>query len=142
MSFVRWTAPHQKWDETPGVVQRSDRKREKEKQLAEAYAVVDKRDQNRCRATGATLAPAAVDPKQRREHHHLRGRRVRPDWIYRPERICLVSAFVHDLITRGWIEVEGTDARKPLFFSWNDDIAKGRRPLVIKRHNPRGEQEK
>jgi hypothetical protein len=29
-----------------------------------------------------------------------------------------VAAEAHELITRGWIAVEGTDARKPLFFHW------------------------
>jgi hypothetical protein len=68
----------------------------------------------------------------------LRGRRVRPDWRDKPERICLVSAFVHDLITNGWITVEGTNANQPLFFHWNDEFAKGKRPIVLKRHNKVG----
>jgi len=126
-----------KADMTPVKVERHNRKAERKKALDDAYEVVNKRDGNVCRATGRRLDPAAIDPADRREHHHLKGRNVRPDWRERPERICLVSALAHDLITRGWIAVEGVDARKPLFFHWTS-LAKSR-PLMIKRQNTRPE---
>lgn len=135
---VRASGSLQKSAEAPLSVQRLGKRKARQEALEAAYAVVDKRDGNRCRVTGKHLDAAAVDPSHRREHHHLRGRRVRPDWRERPERICLVSRLAHDLITNGWIDVEGDDARKPLFFSWTA-LAKSR-PLQIKRWNPRGKE--
>jgi hypothetical protein len=136
MSLVQWKRgeSHFKSADTPVKVQRHDRKKAREEALEKAYAVVNNRDHNTCRATGRRLDPAAIDPAFRREHHHLKGRNVRPDWRDKPERICLVSALAHDLITKGWIDVEGTDARKPLFFHYTA-LAKSR-PIQLKRHNP------
>lgn len=134
MSFVRWTEPHFKSDLTPGSVERHNRKQAREKALEEAYAVAEKRDGMRCRATGTHLVRGAADARTRLEHHHLvprslsRGRREDPANI-----ICL-SALAHDLVTKGWIDVEGTDGRRVLMFHWTA-LAKSR-PLVIKRHNP------
>jgi hypothetical protein len=137
VSIVRWTEPHFKSELTPVKVERHDRKQERKKELEDAYAIVNERDRNLCWVTGAHLDPAAVDPRNRREHHHLKGRRVRPEWVTRPERIILVSALAHDLITKGWIAVEGTDARKPIFFHYTE-LAKSK-PIVIKRRNVRAE---
>lgn len=133
MSLVRWTEPHFKSDLVPGSVQRHNRKKARQEALEKAYEAVNERDGNKCRVTGTPLSASAVDPAHRREHHHLRGRRVRPEWRERPERICLVSKLAHDLITAGWIEVEGDDARKVLCFHWTS-LAKSK-PLIIKRHN-------
>lgn len=130
----RYTRSAFKHEQPPLAVQRHDRKKAKQEQLEEAYAAVDTRDANRCRATGTLVHPRSADPKRRREHHHLRGRRVRPEWREQPERICLVSAFVHDLITRGWIAVEGVDASKPLFFHWTDLATS--HPIKLKRSTP------
>lgn len=132
-AFQPWDRPMFKHDLTPVKVERHNRKAARKLALEEAYAVVDKRDQNICWVTGAHLSPGAADPKVRREHHHLKGRRVRPEWVTQPERIILVSALAHDLITKGWIAVEGTDARRQLFFHYTD-LAKSR-PIVIKRRN-------
>lgn len=124
----------------PGVVARATRKKEKADALANAYEVVNRRDGNRCRATGVPLAAGDMDPRHRREHHHLRGRRVRPEWREKPERICLLSGFVHELVERGWIDIEGTDARKPLFFHYTS-LAKSH-PIQLKRSNPREKVER
>ena len=56
----------------------------------------------------------------------MKGRNVRPDWVYQARRIVTVCAEAHDLITGGFIEVEGTDATKPLFFHWREDMMRGR----------------
>jgi hypothetical protein len=143
MSLVRWQPgeTHFKHQDTPGVVARHSKKKARDERLQEAYAAVDTRDQNRCRATGHLLHPGSVDPKFRREHHHLRGRRVRPDWREKPERICLVSKAVHDLINIGWIDCEGTDARKTLFFHYTPLAPVKKRILVLKRHTPREERQ-
>jgi hypothetical protein len=129
----RFTKPAFKHDETPVKVERHNKRAAKKLALEDAYAIVDKRDGNTCWVTSVYLEPAAVDPKFRREHHHLKGRRVEPSWVTKPERIILVSALAHDLITKGWIAVEGVDARKPIFFTWTA-LAKSK-PLVIKRRN-------
>lgn len=104
----------------PSVVTRRKRRAADAKALAEAYADVDLRDGGFCWVTGRYTSPNTPDPRGRREHHHLKGRRVRPDWVTRPERIITVCAEAHQLITRGWIAVEGCDARKQLFFHWSE----------------------
>lgn len=126
-------AVKQKWDETPVSVQRHDRKKARKLALEEAYEAVNKRDGNVCWVTGRRLDPSAPNAADRREHHHLKGRRVRPEWREKPERIILVSALAHDLITKGWIAVEGDDARKPIFFHYTE-LAKSR-PVQIQRKN-------
>jgi hypothetical protein len=132
-AFAPWTGPQFKSADAPVSVQRSTKKQDKKDALDAAYRKVDKRDMDKCRATGVPLDPFASDYKHRREHHHLKGRNVKPEWREKPERICLVSKAVHDLINQGWIDVEGTDARKPLFFHYTA-LAKSR-PVILKRHN-------
>ncbi len=101
--------------------------------LESAYRDVDARDDSVCWVTQVKTSAGAVDPKRRREHHHLAGRRVQPSWVTNPDHIITVSAFVHDLITRGALIVEGSDARKPIFFHWNRRIVKpGKEPFRLK----------
>ena len=76
------------------------------------------------------------DSRTRREHHHLKGRNVKPEWVFKPERIITLAAEVHELVTLGWIAVEGVDARKPIFFWWTS-LAKSR-PFELR---PRHRQE-
>jgi hypothetical protein len=121
----------QKSELEPGVISRRKRRAEESKALTEAYAEVDARDAGICQVTGRYTQPGAIDPRVRREHHHLRGRNVRPEWVTKAEHIVLVCAEAHQLITMGWIAVEGTDARKPLRFHWTD-LCKGRRPFEIR----------
>jgi hypothetical protein len=120
-----------KHDLEPQAISRRKRRAEEAQALTEAYAEVDARDAGICRVTGRYTQPGAIDPRVRREHHHLRGRNVRPEWVTKAERIVLVCAEAHRLITLGWIDVEGTDARKELRFWWTD-LCKGRRPFEIK----------
>lgn len=104
----------------PLCVTRRERRAEDAKALREAYADVDAREGGYCQVTGRYTVAGAPDARVRREHHHIKGRRVRPDWIDKPERIVLVCAEAHRLITIGWIAVEGTDARRQLRFHWTD----------------------
>jgi hypothetical protein len=67
-----------------------------------------------------------VDGRVRREHHHLVPRSLAPERVADPNNIILVSAEAHELITGRFIEVEGTDATKPLFFHWNEELMRGR----------------
>jgi hypothetical protein len=120
-----------KHDMEPRAVSRRKRRAADEKALADAYADVDARDAGYCLVTGRYTQPGAVDARVRREHHHLKGRNVKPEWVTRPERIITVAAEVHELITLGWIAVEGTDARKVLRFHWTE-LAKGKRPFEIR----------
>jgi hypothetical protein len=141
MSLVRWQPgeTHFKHQETPGVVERHSKKKAREEALDAAYRIVDKRDGNRCRVTGVSLVAGAPDPKIRREHHHLQKRSTSRAGRANPRNIVLVSAFAHDLITRGWLVAEGTDGNKPIFWHWSE-IATSH-PLKIQRHNPREDRQ-
>jgi hypothetical protein len=132
-AFVPWDGPQFKHDATPLAVERHDRKKAKQQRLEEAYAVVDQRDGNRCRATGVSLVAGDTDPRKRREHHHLVPRSRSQSGREDDRNICLLSALVHGLVTRGWITVEGVDARKPLFFHYTALATS--RPIQLKRHN-------
>lgn len=115
-----------------GRLERHARKVEDAKKLADAYAEVDGRDASICWVTGRFTSPTSVMAETRREHHHLKGRNVRPDWVYKAERIITTCAEAHDLIEGGFIDVEGTDARKPIFFHWRDDMMREhKRPFRI-----------
>lgn len=139
MSLRVWERGKPQWKHelTPVKVERHQRRKAKAEALVDAYAKVDKRDHGSCWVTGRVLSPSAVEPAHRREHHHLKGRRVEPSWVTKPERIITVSALAHDLITRGWIVVEGTDARKPIFFHWASFVKPEQKVLVIKRRTVR-----
>jgi hypothetical protein len=122
-----------KWDMTPVVVERHERRKQRQQELEDAYRYVDERDGNRCWVTGTLLSPAAIDPAARREHHHLVPRSRSKALRAVAHNIILVSALAHELITKGWIAVEGDDARRPIFFHYTE-LAKSR-PLIIKRRN-------
>ena len=102
----------------PQAVVRRARRAADAKRLADCYADVDVRDAGICWATGRFTVAGAVDARQRREHHHLKGRRVRPDWIFRPERVITLCAEAHQLVTAGWLVIEGCDARRAIFCHW------------------------
>lgn len=97
---------------------RKVKKSEKDAALAKAYAEVDTRDSGICWVTGVKTFATHADARFRREHNHLKGRRVKPEWREKPERIITCSALAHSLITLGKIQVSGDDARKPISFAW------------------------
>jgi hypothetical protein len=118
------------------------RRKMNRQRLDDAYEIVNQRDGNKSRVTGCTLLASSPDSRQRREHNHLRGRNVRPDWKYQPERIHLCSAFEHGFITSGALQVEGDDATKRLIFTWDRTrIPIGAEPFQIrsKRRSQRGD---
>lgn len=112
----------------PVEVQREQRRASKTDALLAAYAEVDKRDASVCWVTGTVTVPGAPSQKIRREHHHLAGRRVQPGWVNDPDHIITVSRLAHRLITKGWIVVEGDDARRRLVFTWADHVTVAMRP--------------
>lgn len=120
-----------KHEMTPRAVSKHAKRRAADQALEEAYADVDARDAGYCWVTGRYTRPGAVDARVRREHHHLKGRRVKPEWVTRPERIITVCAEAHELITLGWIVVEGCDARKPIFCHWAAHVKPDKRPFQI-----------
>lgn len=128
-----------KHDDEPRVVTKVRKQRAKAKSLEDAYAAVNDRDKSVCWVTGRKTHPKAVSASNRREHHHLKGRRVMPEWVNNPERIITVSAAAHQLITAGWIVVEGTDARKPCFFHWAAWVKPEQKTLMIQRKRVRPE---
>jgi len=107
-------------------LRRHERRAAEDAALEAAYEVVNARDGNQCRVTGRFLQAGAVDARVRREHHHLRPRSLAPELVADPNNIILVAAEVHDLITGGFLEVEGFKANKPVFFHWNEQAMKGR----------------
>jgi hypothetical protein len=108
------------------LLDKKARKAAEEQELAEAYEVVNVRDGNQCRVTGRFVQAGAVDARLRREHHHLQPRSLARGLVAEPRNIILVCAEAHQLITGGFIEVEGRDATKPLFFHWREDMMRGR----------------
>ncbi len=116
----------------PRAASKHRKRRDADAALVEAYADVDVRDAGYCWVSGRYTSSGAVDARVRREHHHLKGRNVKPEWVTRPERIITVCAEAHQLITNGWIVVEGCDARKTLFFHWAAHVKPSQRTFVIK----------
>lgn len=115
-----------------GRLARNERRAEADAALEAAYEEVNQRDGNICRVTGRFLQAGAVMAEVRREHHHLEPRSIAPRRIADPTNIILVCKEAHDYITGGFIEVEGKDATKPLFFHWREDMMRGRvRPFRI-----------
>lgn len=118
-----------------GRLERRARRATDETKLQKAYADADHRQGPFCTVTGVRFRFDSPDPRFTRHHHHLKGRRVRPDWKYKAERIIPVTHEVHDLIEGGFIDVEGDDARKPLFFHWNEEMLrlhKRKKPFALK----------
>jgi hypothetical protein len=105
---------------------RNERRAAADKAMADAYEQVNQRDGNICRVTGRHLSAGAVDGRVRREHHHLVPRSIAPDRETDPTNIVLVCAEAHDLLTGHFLESEGKNANRPVFFHWNEQAMKGR----------------
>ena len=116
----------------PGIVRRHQRRVEDEKALRECYAEVDARDAGYCWVTGRYTQSGAVDPRVRREHHHIVKRSRDKGLIDKPHNVITVCAEAHKLIEAGWIIVEGKDARKRLFFHWRSDLKASQKPFTIR----------
>lgn len=116
----------------PRVVARHQRRKQASEDLEAAYRDVDVRDAGICWVTGRFTQSGAADARVRREHHHLKGRNVMPEWVDKAERIITVTAEAHQLIEAGWIVVEGDDARRVLRFHWRDGVKASQKPFQIK----------
>ena len=118
----------------PRVLEKLEKEDEHARKLQAAYTAVNLREKNHCQVSGVLLYPTSSNDQRRREHHHLKGRNVKPEWVYEPKRILLCSAFIHALLQAKLIRVEGTDATKPLTFTWDRKrIARGKEPLRLER---------
>lgn len=118
---------------TPSVVERHRKDVEADAKLEKAYAKVDARDGKMCAVTGLPLVPFASDESRCLEHHHLKGRRVRPEWVTDSRRIISVSKRVHRLLTANALKTDDTDARKTVRFYWNRRIVKpGKEPFRLR----------
>lgn len=106
-------------------LEKQARKAAEEQAIADAYEVVNVRDGNQCRVTGRFLTAGAVDARVRREHHHIIPRSIAPHLVDDPNNILLVCAEAHDLITGRFLEVEGKNASRSIFFHWNEQAMKG-----------------
>jgi hypothetical protein len=117
---------------TPRVIEKARKSSEHDRKLAKAYAEVDAREDNVCQVSGVKLSPAARDTKRLREHHHIKGRNVKPEWVYESRRIVLCSKFVHDLFTGKALLLDSTDATQPLKLRWNRAFIKpGKEPIRL-----------
>lgn len=114
------------------VIDRHRKRRDRDKALAEAYAVVDARDGGHCRVTGRYTQPGAVDPRVRREHHHLSGRNVAPEDRANPCRIITTCAQVHQLLHAKLLLYEGDNANERIVFHWAESVKPEDRPFQIK----------
>lgn len=118
----------------PRCLLRHRKQADADAELQRAYRIVEIREDHTCQISGVLLFPFAREEKRRREHHHLVSRRIRPEWRADPKRIVLVSAAIHKLLTANVILVDGTDATKPLVFTWNRHIiAPNREPMRLAR---------
>ena len=114
------------------VISRHKKRLERDKALADAYAVVDARDGGFCRVTGRYTQPGAVDPRFRREHHHLSGRNVAPQDRANSARIVTVCAEAHQLLHAKLLLYEGENAHERIIFHWSEQVAPSERPFQIK----------
>jgi hypothetical protein len=116
----------------PSVLEKVTKASEHDRKLAKAYETANKREDNRCQVSGVELVPKSANPRRLREHHHIKGRRVKPEWVYEPARIVVCSKFIHDLFTAKALLLDSTDATKPLKLRWNRQIVKpGKEPIRL-----------
>ena len=116
----------------PGAITKGRKRATARAALDKAYEAVDLRDGPQSRITGRWTVSGAVDPRVRREHDHIKPRSTHPELIAEPSNIFVCTAEEHALIHAGALEIEGEDARKPLFFHWNRRLVKsGDEPFVI-----------
>ena len=97
---------------------------------AQCRAIVWDRDEGKDRATGIPVyrAHECLNLQHLGEVHHLKGRRVMPEWKKDPDRQVLLSHAHHELATGTWggkllklldpddPTMPATDARKPILF--------------------------
>ena len=121
-----------KHDMVPSSVTRHQKRKQAQDALEAAYGDVDLRDGSRCWVTGRYTQAGAPDARVRREHHHLKPRSTAPEAREDPHNIIVVCAEAHQLITNGWIVVEGTDARKVIRFHWASHVKPSQRILEIR----------
>jgi 5-methylcytosine-specific restriction endonuclease McrA len=74
--------------------ERQERKAAKAANLREVYALVDRRDQGKCRACGRRCSTTATASEDRAERHHVRPRSLGgPDTV---ENLATVCVWCHD----------------------------------------------
>lgn len=122
---------------TPNRLARGWKKRERDAKLDAAYAHVDQRDGVICRVTGRTLRkglPGAVPPKFWLTRHHMYGRHAA--LLSDVSAIFVCAWDVHQLLELNAIEIEGTNANRPLFFRWNRRVVPvGKEPFRLATRN-------
>jgi 5-methylcytosine-specific restriction endonuclease McrA len=98
----------------PRVVERAERVKAKTSKRREVYALVNRRDQYRCRACGLACDPSATDILKKGHHHHVRYRSRGGD--DETANICILCAFCHAAVHRRDLGVSG-NADSTLVFS-------------------------
>jgi hypothetical protein len=116
----------------PRVLAKAEKESEHDRKLRVAYEKVNLREEDTCQVSGVKLFALSQNERTRRQHHHLKGRNVKPEWVYEPRRILLCSEYLHKLLQSKAILVDGTDATKPLVFAWNRRMVKpGKEPIRL-----------
>ena len=115
----------------PRAIERHTKRVDAEKALKEAYAEVDKRDGGRCRVTGKRTEPGHVDPRRRREHHHLIPRSRDKGLVADSANIVTVTAEAHALIESGWLVSEGLNAEGVVRWHWAAHVKPEQKPFRI-----------
>lgn len=118
----------------PAVLQREDKRKSKETLGEEFRAAVWKRDQGKCRATGAKLSKSGTtDAKKLGEVDHAYLRSLEPSRIYDVENGILLQKFLNRLRKAScknapefkYFDYTGPEDRgQPQTFIWRDDDGK------------------
>jgi hypothetical protein len=133
IDYSGFALPKVKPTDKPKPLRKQAKQTEHDRKLQAAYRKVEKRENNRCQVTGVELTPFHRDERRCREHHHIKGRNVKPEWVYEPKRIVLCSKKIHDMFTANVLEVIGTDASS-VKFAWNRNIVRpGKEPMRLER---------
>lgn len=90
----------------PRLVDKSQAKREAARAWRHCCAVVDQRDQYRCRCCGRRTVPTLAVSATRAEHHHLVSRRLLPKALHMDARVVILTcARCHHALTRHTVRV-------------------------------------
>jgi len=116
-----WSVPVSFLPKPNRTLEKHRKRTAKANALRDAYRVVDARDKGRCVVTGRRTVPRHVDPRVRREHHHVRPRSVAPELVVDPDNIVTVCAEAHRLLQSYYIVAE-SDGRGGWSFAWNSHV--------------------
>lgn len=123
----------------PAVLERHAKRVKADRELDQAYAVVDARDGKVCQVRGAHLSAGHANPWKRLERHHLDSRSTNPKRRADPDCILTVSGAVHDMFESASlfaVDSKGRETRnvsKIAGYRWNRRmVAAGKEPFRLR----------